>query len=61
MIGHGPGVDLNGPVLKDLMNNRNEHLDELEGFINVKDLNLCLLKTFNITGKSKLSCKCKGP
>ena len=42
MIGHGPGVDLNGPVLKDLMNNRNEQLDELEGSINVKDLNLCL-------------------
>ena len=42
MKGHGPGGDLNGPVLKDLMNNKNEQLDELENILKMKDLNLCL-------------------
>ena len=42
MKGHGPGGDLNGPVLKDLMNNKNEQLDELDNILKMKDLNLCL-------------------
>ena len=39
---HGPGGDLNGSVLKDLINNKNQELDELEGILKIKDLNLCL-------------------
>ena len=42
MKGHGPGGDLNGPVLKDLMNNKNEQLNELENTLKMKDLKLCL-------------------
>ena len=39
---HEPVGDLNGPVLKDLMNNKNQQLDELEDILKMKDLNLCL-------------------
>ena len=41
--GHGPGSNLNGPQLKDLMSNKNGQLDELELILKEENKNICLL------------------
>ena len=40
--GGGPGGDLNGPTLKNLMNNKNKQLDELGNILRENYDNLCL-------------------
>ena len=41
---HEPVGDLNGPVLKDLMNNKNQQLDELQSIQKMKVLDLSFFK-----------------
>lgn len=40
--GHGPGGDLNGQQLKDLMSNKNSQLDGLKSLVRETNTDLCL-------------------